>query len=295
MSVEVDAVAQSVLYEGYMLYPYSRSALKNQQRWTFGGVYPRCYCETSGCGEAWLMQTQCLVRGDVDSSLNVTVRFLQVVGLDGREDALERTYSLETALSAPASSVDLAIHQGQDVQRRTWRDLVGQIRAETEAVEDGLWRLTVRITNTTQCAPAAWSEALHHAFVSTHTILRVGGGELVSLLEPPQELASAAATCANIGTWPVLVGLPGERHTMLSSPIILYDYPRVSSETVGDSNDATEIDELLRLSILALTDDEKDGMRRAGPRTRAILEQTEAMGQEQLLNLHADMRQQRHP
>ena len=37
----VRAIADAVLYEGYVLWPYRRSALKNQRRWTFGGVYPR--------------------------------------------------------------------------------------------------------------------------------------------------------------------------------------------------------------------------------------------------------------
>jgi hypothetical protein len=36
-------VADAVLYEGYLLWPYRRSALKNQQRWTFGGVYPEAH------------------------------------------------------------------------------------------------------------------------------------------------------------------------------------------------------------------------------------------------------------
>ena len=39
----VEKVAEAVLYEGYLLYPYRRSAMKNQQRWTFGGVYPAQY------------------------------------------------------------------------------------------------------------------------------------------------------------------------------------------------------------------------------------------------------------
>ena len=37
----VDQVANAVLYEGYILYPYRPSAVKNRQRWNFGVVYPR--------------------------------------------------------------------------------------------------------------------------------------------------------------------------------------------------------------------------------------------------------------
>src|SRR5262245_5893508 len=71
---------------------------------------------------------------------------------------------------------------------------------------------------------------------------------------------------------PVLVGSEPERDCMLASPIILYDYPSVAAESPGDLYDGAEIDEILTLRILALTDDEKDEMRRSGERERRILE-----------------------
>src|SRR5205807_3377132 len=71
----VEEVAAAVLYEGYILWPYRRSARKNQQRWTFGGVYPPTFSDQ---GDASRMQTQCLVLGD-DPRVDVCVRFLQVV------------------------------------------------------------------------------------------------------------------------------------------------------------------------------------------------------------------------
>jgi hypothetical protein len=90
--------------------------------------------------------------------------------------------------------------------------------------------------------------------------------------------------------WPVLVGPPGTDTTMLASPIILEDHPQIAPESPGDLFDGGEIDQLLTLSILALTDDEKAQMREADPRTRAILERTEALSREQLMALHAEMR-----
>src|SRR5579884_4135618 len=74
----VEAVAAAVLYEGYVLWPYRRSAIKNHQRWTFGGVYPRAFSEAGGGSDPWLQQTQCLVSG-ADSVVDVRVRFLHVV------------------------------------------------------------------------------------------------------------------------------------------------------------------------------------------------------------------------
>ena len=129
--------------------------------------------------------------------------------------------------------------------------------------------LTVTIRNTTPWVPGNREEALQHAMCSTHTLLV--GGRFVSATE---------ADCENVGTWPVLVG----DDSMLSSPIILEDHPRIAPESPGDLFDGGEIDGLLALNILALTDSEKEEMR-ADPRTREILERTEALTEEQLWTL----------
>src|SRR5579862_8224760 len=78
-AVNVEKIAEVILYEGYLLFPYRRSSMKNQQRWTFGGVYPRRYSEVSGGADPWSMQTQCLVVGDPATTIEATVRFLHVV------------------------------------------------------------------------------------------------------------------------------------------------------------------------------------------------------------------------
>src|SRR2546421_5895795 len=74
----LEQIAAAVLYEGYVLWPYRRSARKNQQRWTFGGVYPRGFVESAAGGDAWRVQTQCLVTGS-EPRVQVELRFLQVV------------------------------------------------------------------------------------------------------------------------------------------------------------------------------------------------------------------------
>ena len=74
MNTTVDRIADAILYEGYVLYPY-RPALKNHQRWTFGGLYPEAYCRAHG-GEAWSNQTECLVTGGAETTVAVTVRFV---------------------------------------------------------------------------------------------------------------------------------------------------------------------------------------------------------------------------
>src|SRR5271154_5027244 len=75
----VEKIAEAVLYEGYMLYPYRASAVKNRQRWNFGVLCPQSYSESQNGSEAWMMQTECLVQGGSSARLNVKIRFLQLI------------------------------------------------------------------------------------------------------------------------------------------------------------------------------------------------------------------------
>jgi hypothetical protein len=174
---------------------------------------------------------------------------------------------------------------------RSWEPLEGTVETSAERLDGGLFRLTVTISNTSPWDGGPREEALRRTFCSAHTVLHVTGGAFVSATDPPPALRDAAAACANAGTWPVLVGEPGERHTMLSSPIILEDHPRIAPESPGDLFDGGEVDQLLTLGILAMTDEEKADMRAADPRTRAILERTEALTEEQLMALHGAIRE----
>ena len=127
-------------------------------------------------------------------------------------------------------------------------------------------------------------------FVSTHTILRTGGGEFVLAHGPAGGACEAREECENVKTWPVLAGDEGDRRTILSSPIILYDYPKIAPESPGDLFDGGEIDQLLTLSILSLTDEEKEEARATDPRAREILDRSEALTEEDLMGLHGVMR-----
>ena len=151
----------------------------------------------------------------------------------------------------------------------------------------------MRIENTTPLPDSGSLQrqtALQQSFVSTHTLLCVSRGAFASLLDPPDSLAEAARACQNLHTWPVLVGDDGDTDTLLSSPIILYDYPQIAPESPGALFDGTEIDELLTLRILALTDEEKEEMRRSDARAREILERTESLSVEQLMKMHGVIR-----
>jgi hydrogenase maturation protease len=166
------------------------------------------------------------------------------------------------------------------------------------AVELGqdLFKISLQVRNSTPLMDSSVDRdaALMHSLVSTHTVLGVSNGEFISLLEPPQGTEDFAASCQNVGAWPVLVGDSGEKDTLLASPIILYDYPQIAPESAGDLFDGTEIDEILSLRIMTLTDQEKQEMRLSDDRARQILERTEAMPAEQFMKLHGVVRGLRH-
>ena len=342
MTDPVEKIAATVLYEGYVLWPYRRSAQKNQRRWTFGGVYPRAFSETAGTNDPWLMQTQCLVAGE-EPTVEVKVRFLHVVerkvaslqavgggfgpyqGRDAAarlefvdelrvgderylawEEAAEREVvvsglgladlgaPVQAGISIPAGTEEepLKDEEGEVVGAlvRSWRSLEGTVEVSAEPVREGLFVLTVKIMNTAPWGGQDREEVLRQTFVSTHTILKVERGEFVSLMDPPEELRRFAEQCENVKTWPVLAGEEGDKNTVLSSPIILYDYPKVAPESPGDLFDGGEIDQLLTLSILSLTDEEKEEARATDPRAREILDRSESLSEEDLMGLHGAVR-----
>jgi hydrogenase maturation protease len=289
----VKKIADAVLYEGYLLYPYRPSALKNQRPWTFGRVYPRPFSEAREGADPWFLQTEFLVLGSPESLLGVRVRFLQpatgeassspwrepvqreVVAADLRlSDLLSGTRSVPFAFP-PSGAVEGAME--------VWAGRAG----------DECFKLTLRVANHTPldgACPDGEAAVLPHTLVSAHAILDVRGGEFVSLLDPPEPLRSLAAGCRNVGAWPVLAGDEGARDLMLAAPIILPDYPRVAPESPGDLFDGTELDELLTLRILTLTEQEKREMRGLDEHTRALLDRTEALDGGRLLGLHGAMR-----
>jgi hypothetical protein len=325
----IRAIADAVLYEGYILWPYRRSALKNQRRFTFGGVYPPAHSAAHPDDPA-TMQTEVLLRGDAQASVDVAVRFLHVVQravayrrgealepvdeliIDGErylawDEAVEREFhppQLTLERLKAGYVVPIAVAAGKEQEAlvdqsgvspgaliRTWRALQGELRLLAVPLTGEVWRLTATITSTTPSVPGSRQQALEHTFCSTHTLLRAPQARFVSLADPPEDLAQAASACRNIGTWPVLVGEDGDLGTMLSSPIILEDHPRIAPQSPGDLFDGGEIDQLLILNILTLTDEEKAEMAASDPRAREILERTEALTPDQLMALHGTVRE----
>lgn len=337
----VEKIAEAVLYEGYMLYPYRASAVKNQQRWNYGVLCPQRYSESENGSEAWSMQTECLLQSNRSTRLHVKVRFLHIVNrrvgkfahplrelpqeaepefntvdrleVNGQvffpwQEAVEREVTVPPLQASAAlaykpmlfdfpSGRALEPLRNEDgliegVLLREWKSLSGSVEVDFVKSRD-VSKVTVCVCNLTHGASQplqARADALLYSLVSAHTILAAEDGQFISMLEPPESVANLVDECRNVGTWPVLVGDEGDRNTMLSSPIILYDYPQIAPESPGALFDGTEIDEILSLRILTMTEDEKREMRQSDERARQMLERTERLSPEHFMKLHGVLR-----
>ena len=327
-------VADAVLYEGYLLYPYRASAAKNQARWQFGVLMPRRWSE-DGPDEPWATQTECLVEPEEATTVRVLVRFLHVqaktveavdveagtfheagiLPIDGSElvpwdEAAEQEVTVTAPLSRllagelvtpferPGGRRVEPVHSaagrlvGRTVRRR-W-PVLGSVKLSARRLEGpyGLVRLRLVVENA-----SAWHDpdadravALRRSLVAAHSLIGIDQGVFLSLLDPPEWAKPAAEACQNLHTWPVLIGDEGRRDAMLSSPIILYDHPTIAPESPGDLFDATEIDEILTLRTMALTEAEKREARATDERAAAIIDRVDNMPPELLERLHGAVR-----
>jgi hypothetical protein len=287
----VAGLARTVLYEGYLLYPYRTTSAKNEHRWMFGTVYPRTFVERQDEGDRWWVQTEVLVRGNDDTVTEARARFLHLAAAGAVEREVEAPPRALLERLDTSEPTTFAFGPGAD-----GCTLHGALDVCAARAGEGLYTLTARLRNLTEFpAPVSGERghrrdaALREAFASAHVLLGVRGGAFVSPADPPSDLRAAAAACRNAGLWPILVGERGAHDTILAAPVILEDYPRLAPQSAGDFFDATEIDELLTLRILTLTDEEKSAMRAGDAHGRALLERTEAMADEQRRRLHAHM------
>jgi hypothetical protein len=296
-------IADAVLYEGYILYPYRASAQKNQSRWQFGVVMAPGYAAAEE-SETSVTRAECVLEHTGQPSVTVLLRFLQVQrrtsGGATWDEAVER--EVEVTADAAALAGDGVTHEftvagGGDrsegaVRRR--EPLAGAITVRAAEVP-GPWRavrLQVQVFNRTELAatPRCRDDALPTALVAAHTILVVAGGDFISMTDPPEWAAPAVAECRNEGGWPVLADPDGGRQVMLFSPIILYDHPELAAESPGELYDGTEIDEILTLRTLALSDAEKAEARATDPRAAALLDRVESMDAQTMAQLHGTIR-----
>jgi hydrogenase maturation protease len=268
-----------------MLYPYRPSALKNRsQGWSFGSLLPPRYVSENS-GESDFMQGEVLFNAMGDAVVNVEARFLQLVeGTEARERAVE------TRLLIQEGRAGISIPFSFDSNDP---NLLG-VRGVLEVNADGLdkfFKLTIRLRNQSESGQqvVCRDQALTHALIAAHALVTVENGRCISLLDPPEEFRGAVSNCKQIGIFPVMIGDETEQNAMLLSPTILYDYPKIATQSKGDFFDSTEIDEMLSLRVLTLTDAEKEEIRAAGGRVSQILQRTEALSHCDLSSLHGIM------
>jgi hypothetical protein len=308
---DAEKIATAILYEGYLLYPYRATAIKNIQRWNFGTLYPQIWAEEQRPPEAFRLQAECLIKSDGEARLNIRARFLHLVrkytpesrdwdeGVDRSCDLSVRR--LKDLAAVPlhhdfsASEIDI-VTSGMPNPHSSPLSISARMIIEAKLIQPELYRLSVQLLNITPMKFAAEchrDQAMLQSLVSAHVLLGIEGGKFVSLLDPPEEFLRAAADCNNVGVFPVLAGEEGQQSMMLCSPIILYDYPQIAPESAGDFFDGTEMDEMLALRVMTLTEEEKKQMRGGDERARRILERTETLPQEFLNKMHGAIRSMR--
>lgn len=301
----VEKIATAILYEGYILYPYRPSAIKNRQRWNFGTLYPLVYAEAQRPPEPFRFIAECLLLPKQNAALHLKLSFLQLVphapvtkdALHNPTDpSLDWDEAIERVSEHGGISIESLLASPSEIRIIFGSDLEAHLTLQAQPLSSGACKLHFELENVTLLSSgpeARRDEALLQSLVSAHLLLGTTGGEFLSLLEPPDAYAADAQSCTNIGVFPVLAGQQPDRSMMLISPIILYDYPHTAPETRGDFFDGTEMDEMLTLRVLTLTDEEKQQMRIGDPRARRLLERTEAITSEEMLEAHGVIRELR--
>ncbi|MFL6137325.1 MAG: hypothetical protein ACJ74O_05925 [Frankiaceae bacterium] len=324
-------VADTVLLEGYVLYPYRASAAKNRMRWQFGVLMPApCAARHA---EATASRTECLVDLADEAVLRVRLRFLHLVRRtveaaqdggfapvdrfevgdaahvpwdEGETEEVDLEVALADLIAAPVErEVGIAGSRACEPLRHPAGRLVGRlvrealplrlrlaVSAQSLPGPYGALRLRVDVENRTEAPDpgAPREEALRSSLVAAHSLLALSRGSFLSLAAPPEWARPAAAGCTNEGTWPVLVGGRESARVVLSSPIILDDDPAIAPESGTVLYDSTEIDEILTLRTMTLTDEEKREARGTDPRAAAVVDAVDGIPPELLDRLHGAIR-----
>ena len=315
------AVADAVLYEGYVLYPYRANSSKNQVRWQWGVLMPPGAVALDP-SERSANRTDVLIDGRA-ADLQATVRFLHVqhryvenaegqrvdrLDVDdatyrewdeAREENLELPIplagELDTTMQIPGGTEIEELPQGAGRLVRVWEPLTVRIVATTHQPTSpyAVTGLTVRVENqtaSTTLLPADRPQWLRHSLVACHLLFELTAASFISLLDPPQWAKGFVDGCTNDGVFPVLAGPAGQATVVLSSPIILYDHPELAPQSESSFFDGLEIDELLSLRTMTLSEDEKREVRGTDAKVAALLDEVEGMPAELWERLHGTVR-----
>ncbi len=278
------ALVDSLLYEGYALYPYTPGATKNATPTPFGIVYPPAYAVDSAVTFDHL-RLDCVLETADDALLTGTALFLQPSGK--RHQGVPRKLEI-----GPVAVSKLAAGQGEEfnysAEGAEAPDLDGRVRLRAVALEDGRWRVRMCVHNTTavEIPPDGMdrSQALLASMISTHVVVESSAGQFVSPLERDGEAGAAVAGCESVNTFPVLASPRDD--AILGAAIVLPDHPKLAPESLGNLFDNTEIEEALLLHVHALSEDEREEISRQDPAVAEMVERAAATTPEQIMDLH---------
>jgi hypothetical protein len=268
----LEPLIDSLLYEGYALYPYTPGAAKNATPTPFGIAYPPAYA--AGLDSTFdHLRVTCLVQAPPQATVSADVRFLVPSGPRHQAHA-------KAAALPPASLADLA---AQEISQLFTFDgdagaLDVRLRMSASPPHRGHARIVFWVENRSAAAPPMErAQALRHSLLSTHPILRLDAGRFISPLE-------AGPGYASVNTFPVLASPQDD--VLLGAAIVLPDHPQIAAESRGSLFDSTEIEEALLLHVQVLSDEERAAIAADDPVVSDMVARADRASDADLERLH---------
>jgi len=268
----LEQLVDSLLFEGYALYPYTPGATKNSTPTPFGIVYPKVYAATLTSTFDHL-EMRCVLEAPADAALAAEVRFLAAGG--DRHKAVEHRIDLSGKMVGALE--DAPIELEKRIAGEGGIELVIGVSLATRPLRDRSFEVIVRVENLTECPEGLdRAAALTYSILSTHPVARVSGGRFISPLE---------RLSASVNTYPVLATATDD--AVIGAAIVLPDHPQIAPESRGGLFDSTEIEEALLLHVQVLTDDERADIEAQGdPTLMEMINRASAATSEDIMALH---------
>lgn len=267
----LDQLVDSLLFEGYALYPYTPGATKNATPTPFGIVYPPVYAETLSSAFDHL-DLICTVFAPADAVLRAEVQFLVSGGErhQAQQQRLELPAGMVGALAVDAAEKQARIEPPDGPPLIVWTQLSARL------LEEHSYELTFRIENRTVVSSGLdRAGALHRSLLSTHPILRVNGGRFLSPLDRAYD---------SVNTFPVLA--TPDDDAIVGAAFVLPDHPQIAPESKGSLFDSTEIEEALLLHVQVLSDEERGEIAEQDPAVAEMITRAAAATPDDILTLH---------
>jgi hypothetical protein len=269
----LEPLLDSLLWEGYALYPYTPTATKNATPTPFGIVYPPVYAATLQSTYDHL-ELRCVLEAAPDAVLAAELRFLAPGG--ERHQAVERRIELPGAMVGALARAPAVKHASAACGGAEDPPLAVELTLQASELGRGEYEVVLRVANHTLVSSGLdRADALSRSLLSAHPVVRVTGGRFVSPLERP---------CRSINTFPILASPADD--VVLGAAIVLPDHPEIAPESRGGLFDCTEIEEALLLHVQALSDAERREIEAQDPAVREMIARAAAATPEEIIALH---------